>query len=263
LILRSRKRATKAQLKHIRELLRDKSARDKNSLFVVEGLKILSDTLKKGIVPESVLISTNMSDKVDMLEFLPPIIFDVSEREYESLSDLRTPEGVLAVFDKNKLPLYPGPNDITTGVSVLCDGIQDPGNLGTIIRSSAAFGVNCLMSIGDAVDRTNPKVVRASSGAIFDIPVEGISIEDLLEIKNSGCRIFVSEVEGKGTIAINAVRKDPGCLLVFGAEGKGVSEKIRGLADEMFNIPITDAVESLNVSSAVAIALYEIQGVGK
>ncbi len=255
-------KATKAQLKQVRELLREKRSRDESGLFVGEGFKIIGDMLDKGHIPEFVLISADFADDENNRSFLVELekravpFYGVGSSEFEKISSLRHSQGILAVARK---PVFSaaevGQKD--KQLIVLCDGIQDPGNLGAMIRTSCAFGADLLMLSGESADVYNPKVVRASSGIILDIPVVTCVMEDLDRLKNKGYRLLVSSVPGDESAELAKMKDLPDRLIVaFGSEGKGVSGDIMDRADAGFHISISDNVESLNVAAAAAVTLY-------
>lgn len=259
------KKAGRSLLKKIHVLLREKEARDEQSLFIAEGLKVVRDMATKGFTPETIIISGTFSSNADNKDLLFELndratsVLEVSDQDFEKLSILRHPQGILAVAKK---PLIPStvPDYGSNALLVLCDGIQDPGNLGTIIRSSAALGADSVLLTGDNADIYNPRVVRASSGAILDIPVRECSIEDIDKLKSSGYRLLSSNAGENNAINISELKNNNGrVILAFGSEGRGVSEKIQLLSDALFNIPVPGSVESLNVTAAAAISLYVIR----
>ncbi|MEA3489154.1 MAG: RNA methyltransferase [Candidatus Omnitrophota bacterium] len=255
-------KASKAKLREIRILLRNKKVRDEEGLFVAEGYKIVNDLLSKGQKVTSVYISSRMIAAPSTREFqkltenkkVP--VFRIPGPEFDKLSSLRNSQGILAVV-KRKEQLFMVPPAGDEALLVLCDGIQDPGNLGTIIRTSAAFGADALLLYGETADIYNPKAVRASSGAVLDIPVHGCDIRELERLKKEGFRVLAGQVPGEQTEDIQkmSIKKEP-VILAFGSEGRGVSREVLARADGFFCISIREKIESLNVTAAAAIALY-------
>jgi len=254
---------SKSKLKTIRELARDKQVRDESGLFVAEGLKIVREMIDKGYDPELIVVSANFvrdDENEDLLADLSGRsfpLFVASKTDYERISSLRHSEGIMAVAKKPDLSSVEPVNE-GNSIIVLCDGVQDPGNMGTMIRTSAAFGADMLLLTGESVDPFNPKVVRASSGMILDIPVRECDGNELDRIREEkGYYLFASQSAGRGSADIETIKDIPARLIVaFGSEGKGISGEILDRADKSFHIPISDQVESLNVTAAVAIALY-------
>lgn len=257
------KKATKAQISKIKELLRDKKRRDEEDSFVAEGCKITLDILTRARKIEFILVSSGFLEKCDESRR----ILDLAERSgtpvlaadndtFDKISSLRTSQGVLAVTKK---PIHPGISTVRArnAFGVLCDGVQDPGNLGSIIRAAAAFGADMVILTGDTADVYNPKVVRASSGAVTDIPVYRCDMKTLDRLKKDGFTLLAaSPLKEKGE-DIRTIKKAPYPLLVaFGSEGKGISPEIETRADGFFHIPIRNNVESLNVTAAASVSLY-------
>ncbi|MFH1305900.1 MAG: RNA methyltransferase [Candidatus Omnitrophota bacterium] len=256
-------KATKERLKRIRDLMRDGRMRDAEGLFVIEGSKIVRDVISSGHAVDLVVLSSDFAARKENGEFLREIsgrkipVFTASDAEFEKLSSLRQHQGILATVAKPERFSRPPERGKKT-ISVLCDGIQDPGNLGAMIRTAAAFGARVVMLSGETADVFSPKVVRASSGTVLDVPVRTCDTEELKElIKKEGYRLLISCPPGRNSRDIREFKNATGHLvLVFGSEGKGVSSEISRMADVFFHIPLSENVESLNVNAAAAIALY-------
>jgi len=255
-------RASKTQLKEIRELLRNKKKRDEAGLFVVEGSKIISDISGKGGSIRSIVVSDNFTEKngqfIEGMEGKNIEVFSAGNKDLEKACSLRNPEGVLAVVDKPKLDkgLY---DFFGEGTMLLLDNVQDPGNVGTIIRLAAAFQVLAVILYGECADEFNPKTVRASSGAIMSVPTYKVNDSDIDRLKKSGMKLLAAcPSEEKDKKITRLLSENIPKIIAFGSEGKGVSDKISKKADDILYIPIADEVESLNVASAAAITLYEI-----
>jgi TrmH family RNA methyltransferase len=140
---------------------------------------------------------------------------------------------------------------------ILCDGIQDPGNLGAMIRTSAAFDVDAVILTGESVDAYNPKVVRASSGSILDIPVYSCGEDEVDTCKGNGYYLLASSAIKRDRRKVSEIKELPArSIIVFGSEGKGISPGICAKVDEYFHIPVSARVESLNVTTAAAISLH-------
>ena len=258
------RKATKKQIKNIKDLMRDREARDRSGLFTAEGLKIIRDILARDIRVEAVFMSPASRDKKDnrlivehlVRENIP--VYRIDRAEYRKVSALKNPEGILALLRKPVIDKK-GILECEKGTIVLCDGIQDPGNLGGILRNSAAFGVIAVLLTGDSVDVYNPKVVRSSSGLILDMPVIKVAYHEIDLFKKKGYKLMASHAgplpDGDAGFFEKVSEKT---VVVFGNEGNGISDEVLSRADKMFHIPITDKVESLNVNSAVAITLYQL-----
>jgi len=253
-------KATAAQLKEIRELIRDKKSRDESGLFVAEGFKALSDIAEKRCEIKYILsvdeeMKNNLSLRDKNTQF-----FTTTVSSFEKLSNLKNPDGILAVLKKRDLSI----EDIFTPRKhcsiTVCDGLQDPANLGSIIRSAAAFGSDFLLITGSSVDIYNPKVVRSASGTLFDIAVMHASYADIARLKADGYKVYAGKSHGANSTVLSDIKLSPKMIIVLGSEGQGISNEMAELTDIWFHIPISDKVESLNVNAAAAIALYETIG---
>lgn len=184
----------------------------------------------------------------------------VSQKQIGRLTDTVHPQGVLAVIripthDADRLVSASGPGSVL----VALDGISDPGNIGTIVRTCAWFGVNGILLDDRSVEIANPKVLRATMGAIFHVPVaEKVDLPLMIpRMKNLGFRIVVTSAAGEG----DDVRISPEgrILIVFGSEAHGASPAVMEAADEKLGIPRYGSGESLNVSVAAGIVLHRVR----
>ncbi|MDD5634910.1 MAG: RNA methyltransferase [Candidatus Omnitrophica bacterium] len=259
------KLAEKRMIKEIKDLLNDKKVRDEKNRFVAEGLKLVSDLISKEKRIAIVIVSKSFYRDPERKQLIDGWMdkgidtAEMADKEFDSLSSLENSQGILAVVEK---PEWEDIEDLSSksGVFVLLDGVQDPGNVGTMIRTSVAFGVKGIFLTGAAVDIYNPKVVRGASGTILDIPIYKCGFDKVKRLKDNGFTIHVSALPGEkpGSCSIQNMQKDnEGCIiLVFGSEARGVSDEIDKLADSFFYIPMRRHAESLNVSAAFAISLY-------
>ena len=177
----------------------------------------------------------------------------VTNKLFKTVSEVKTPQGVLAVVGKESKDAEISYNE---DIIVALDDVQDPGNLGTILRTVDSIGLKQILVSKGTADPYNPKVIRSTMGAIFRIKV--IECEDLektlKEIKKNKFKIVVSSLQAKTSIYdINYNKK----VIVIGNEANGVEEKIQNLADEKIKIPMLGKTESLNASVATGIILYE------
>ena len=251
---------SKTTIKKIRELLREKKARDESGSFIAEGFKIVSDVFTKGHDPVEVVWSAAFSESgkggklIAALEDRSVPVYRIGDPDFDALSSLQAAQGILAVIKKPR-PAKPeklGASDLF----VVCDGIQDPGNMGSIIRTSAAFGVKAVLLINGCADVYNPKVVRASSGTIMDMPAHECAVKELDRLKKEGCVVLTAQAGGDAEHIEKLTLEKRPRVIVFGSEGGGISREASDKADTSFMIPISGKVESLNVNAAAAIVLY-------
>ena len=220
--------------------LKMKKYRDIEHLFIVESEHLVTEALKKGIVKE--IITTEEK------EYEVPT-YNVSTEIMKRISTLITPSKVMAVCE------YLMPDDIKGNI-LLLDHIQDPGNLGTIIRSAVAFNFSTIIVSEDTVDFYNDKVIRSSEGMIFNI---NLVKDDLLSIipvlKEKGYKIYGTDVKkGKNIKTID----NKECAIIIGSEGKGISIEVKELCDDFIYINMSKTCESLNAAVASSIIMYEV-----
>ena len=220
--------------------LKMKKYRDIEHLFIVESEHLVSEALKKGIVKE--IITTEEK------EYEVPT-YNVSTEIMKRISTLITPNKVMAVCE------YLMPDDIKGNI-LLLDHIQDPGNLGTIIRSAVAFNFSTIIVSENTVDFYNDKVIRSSEGMIFNI---NLVKDDLLSIipvlKEKGYKIYGTDVKkGKNIKTIDNKQ----CAIIIGSEGKGMSIEVKELCDDFIYINMSKTCESLNAAVASSIIMYEV-----
>ena len=173
---------------------------------------------------------------------------------FSKLSDLDTPQGILAVV---RQPTWDEENVLRqpTVLGIYGEHLQDPTNVGTIIRTAAALNASALWLTPESADAYHPKVVRASSGVLLALPI--FAAEDVSGLVRQGCQIFAAEVTGDGTVPINEIHQVPRKLvLAVGNESRGLSAQVRRQATTRFTIPLSRDVESLNVAATVAIATF-------
>ena len=226
--------------------LKDRKYRKKTKTFIIEGLHSVLEAYKSGKVIELIL------EKDEVLPFDVPCVY-VTREIINKISSLDTPSNVMALCKMDDEKEEYG-NKI-----LLLDNIQDPGNLGTIIRSSAAFGIDLIVLSHDTVDMYNPKVIRATQGMIFHVPIIVRDLKSFItELKKQEIPIYGTRVE-YGEDVINLKEKDKKRFaLIMGNEGSGVNRDLLEECDKTLFIDMDEKVESLNVAVATSILLYEL-----
>lgn len=249
---------SKAKLKLLSSF-RQKKFREKESLFVIEGEKILLECLASDWKIVEVFFSEDVSSKNEkLLEELRKKQLPVTialPKDFEKFSTDKTSSQIAAIVEKKILDeaeLLTLPKKRF----LILENISDPGNFGTIIRSADWFGVNGIINDETTVELTNPKVVKGSMGSIFHLPVvENVELFTFCEkLKASECRIYSTSTSGKSLDQIDFPKNS---AVIFGNESSGVSNKLNKIADEVITIPKLGKAESLNVSIATSIILYE------
>ncbi|MBR3161820.1 MAG: RNA methyltransferase [Bacilli bacterium] len=231
---------------HIKELmkLKDKKYRDEKSLFLVDTKHLVMEAYKAGLLKELIL----HKDEIYPLDI---DITYVTNDILRKISQTSTPSKIMGLVEKKE-------EESIIGEKVLIlDNIQDPGNLGTIIRSAVAFNIDTIILSNDTVDLYNPKVVRASQGMIFHINIIRRNIHRIIpELKTEGYKIVGTKVTNGHDVKEASIYSH--FALIIGNEGHGISKEIEELCDEYLYIKMNEKCESLNASIAASIIMYEI-----
>ncbi|MCL2597408.1 MAG: RNA methyltransferase [Paludibacter sp.] len=230
--------------------LRIKKFRDSEGLFVAQGVKLICNLISGGM--DCVyLFSTNKNYIFENKE-----VIEITENELKKISDQKTPQGALAVF---KIPKYEiNYKNIKNELSLALDDVQDPGNVGTIIRLAEWFGIsNIYCSLGCA-DIFAPKTVQATMGALARVKIHRVNLYDFLSVNSKSTTIYGTFLNGKNIYQAQLSKTG---IIVMGNEGKGISETIKPLITDKITIPSFQKnhqdPESLNVAIAAAIACSE------
>lgn len=238
--------------------LKSKKGREKEQRFLIEGTKLIAEAIKGNYHIDDIIIEED-SEQLEVVqkllkdnEFNPPITM-VSKQVVNKLTDTETPQGVFAVLKKKEISLN---NILRKQFLLLLDGIQDPGNLGTIIRSADASGVEAIILGKGTVDLYNSKVVRSAMGSIFHLTIIEAELDDLIPmLQQQQFRIFGSSPYADDSyFDIDLTGKS---AILIGNEAKGLAKARMETVDQMVNIPIKGGAESLNVAVATALLLYE------
>lgn len=243
------------KVRQVRALQSRKRVRQREGLFVFEGTRLVEETVRSGIPPAYVLYTEPAERDERGGELLESFreasvpCYGVSEPVMAACSDTETPQGILAVIS---IPDLPRPEPLT--FALILDRVRDPGNLGTILRTALAAGVEQVLLTPGTVDATNPKVVRAAMGAHLRLPVVAIRWQAIAEAV-AGCDAWLAAPGGE-TIYTAADWTRPVALIV-GGEASGAGEQARALASGQVTIPMASGVESLNTAVAAAVILFE------
>lgn len=249
-----------SKIKYVRFLNR-KKGRDLANAFMVEGIKFVNEAIRENSHIELLVFCKSAFDKKEIGELysysmntgIEAIICE--DRVFDSISNTIHAQGVLAVVKKKAHINYIG----TGKFVVMCDRIQDPGNLGTIIRTADAFGPAAVILNGGCVDAYNSKTVRATAGAIFRVPVvyENSDVGIINKLRSFGYKIISTVVDSE--YFFDDVEKSEKICVVIGNEGRGVSLEIQNNSDMNITIKMTGNAESLNASIAAGICIYEMR----
>ena len=244
-------------VKHIKKL-KDKKYRDENNEYIIEGVKLIEEAVKENAKIKKVIICEDTTRTYEiptniMLGIAKYECVYVTDKIFSFITQVTNPQGIMAIVEKTSKEEE---IDYTQDLIVMLDDIQDPGNLGTILRTIDSIGLKQIIVSKETADAFNPKVVRSTMGAIFRIKI--IESENLIEtiknIKKHHFKLVVTSLQTDNTIYdINYNKK----IIVIGNEGNGVSKEIQDIADEKIKIPMLGKTESLNASVATGIVLYE------
>ncbi len=238
--------------------LKEKKYRDLNGQFIVEGIKMVAEAIEEKADIDTIVIcedcvNDGTIDKKLLYEIAKYKCVYVKKNVFDFMSDVTNPQGILAVINKNQ-----SKNSIRydEDIIVILDGIQDPGNLGTILRTIDSAGLKQVVISNETADCYNPKVVRSTMGGIFRVNV--VRCDDLLdkinEVKKNGYKVVVTSLGAKESIYTIDYNKK---AIVIGNEANGVSKEVMDLADEKVIIPMLGKTESLNAGVATGIIIYE------
>lgn len=234
------------RLKLARALLTQSKTRRQEGRFVLEGARLVGDVLAQGYKPDFVLHKP---------EVTPPSGVEAHAIDadlFDRLSDTQHSQGILAVFSLPSLPLPPN-----ASLLIALDALQDPGNLGTILRTAAAAGVDGALLLEGTADPFNPKVVRAGMGAHFRLPILSMNWKTLANTFQSGWQVICADAHAAQPYT--AAVWDSPTILIIGSEAHGLSDQARAHAHDGVFIPMAAEVESLNSASAAAVLLFEIR----
>lgn len=246
-----------AQVKKIKKIKNSARFRREQRMFVVEGWKMLGEAIRHGLVREIFISENAVPEWKKRAYSLDCPVMTVSSPLFQELSDTVTPQGVLALTE---MPVYElhemaAPRDAAL---LILENIQDPGNLGTMMRTLEGAGMSGIVLGKGCVDILNPKVVRATMGSLFRVPffLSDQLAADVKELKSKGFTMYAAHLAGKQHYMGIGGRGKTGILI--GNEANGLSEEISGLADCLVKIPMEGELESLNAAVSAALLMYEL-----
>ena len=244
-------------IKHIRKL-KDKKYRDESNEYVVEGVKLVEEAVKENAKIKQIIVCEDTTRTYEipthiMLEIAKYECISVSDKIFNIITQVTNPQGIMAIIEKNA---QNAKIDYTQDIIVVLDDVQDPGNLGTILRTVDSIGLNQIIVSKGTADAFNSKVVRSTMGAIFRIKI--IEVENLAqaikEMRKHHFKLMVTSLQTKNSIYdIDFYKK----IIVIGNEANGVTKEIQDMADEKAKIPMLGRTESLNASVAAGVVMYE------
>ena len=246
------------KVKLVRGLLASKKEREENGSFIIEGVRLAEEAIRAGLRPTFILFSSQLSTRGhDLLKKLADQkceIEEISPELMDRISDTQTSQGILMVLPS--LKILPG---ISNTFVLALDMVRDPGNMGTLLRSAAALGVEAVLLTPESADAYSPKVLRAAMGAHFKLTISTMTPDEILKYCKTFSKptldILLADSE-KGKVCWAEDLTRPMCV-VIGGEATGAGIGLRKIVDESVRIPMLDTTESYNAAVAGSILMYE------
>lgn len=255
-----------SKIKLVRSLMGRAKERREAGMFVVEGVRLVEEAVKGDWRLETVLFDETLSERgkslVSSLKSISIEVEEISADLMKSISETETPQGILAILQFST-PLISTPLDFV----LIPDQIRDPGNLGTLLRSAAATGVQAVLIPPETTDAFAPKVLRAGMGAHFRVPIREMGWEEIGQVcklanganqqmsKSANLQMYLADMNGKSCWETDLHQP---LALIVGGEAEGASEEARKLANEQISIPMAGNVESLNAGVAGSVLMFEV-----
>ena len=245
---------TNARVKQLRAAFQG-HARLSGGMVAIEGDHLLEEALRSGMVLKTVFVS----ERREVRKIVPRgvEVLRLTEDLFGSVVETQSPQGVAALMVPPVFVL----DDVIGKVSPLilvAVGLQDPGNLGTLVRSAEAFAATGVLTTPGTVSAWNQKALRASVGSVFRVPVVGVTASEIEELKRRGVKLIASVgADGAGVVAAQEMDFMTGCAVMIGNEGAGLAAEWMEMSDARVTIPCPGEVESLNAAVAGSLLLYE------
>lgn len=238
--------------------LKEKKHRNESRLFLVEGFRLMEEALKSGRKIEKIFYLPEKEE--DFKRYIQPNlkgsdVYTVPETVLKELSATVHPQGIVGIVQMDEPPILKSSETYTNPLYLYLDGLQDPGNLGTIIRSAHAAGAGGILLGRNTVDPYSDKVLRGSMGSIFYLPIFSDGEAMLHDFQKEGYRLAVTSLEATKSIYEEDLTRK--LILVIGNEGSGVSKEVQDKAEVLLKIPMPGGAESLNAAVAASVILFE------
>lgn len=245
-----------AQVKKILQLQKKSKMRNEEHVFIVEGIRMFQEVPKECV--KKIYISESLYNKKKQELRLEDFSVEIlSDAIFEHVSDTKTPQGILCILEQRKYHLSKL-LDIENPHFIVLDQLQDPGNLGTILRTAEGAGVDAVFMSRDCVDIYNPKTIRSTMGSIYRVPF--VYVEDVIELlecfRERNIRSYAAHLDGKNTY--DQENYEQGAAILIGNEGNGLRKEVADCADCWIRIPMQGKVESLNAAIAASILMFEV-----
>lgn len=248
-----------SKLKAAAKLLQSKKTRTAQGEFLTEGYRLCMDAVHSGRKPLRVFVTEQMLERENCDEILRHCeeVYLISEPLAQKLSDTQTPQGIFCVF-----PILDNHSRLATikrNRVVVLSSLQDPGNIGTIIRTSEAFGVDLIVMSSDCPDLYAPKTLRATMGGVFRMPilVTDCLKEEILSMRRQGINVYAAALKEE-SVPITQLSFNQPTAIVIGNEGNGLTDEMIEVCTAPMIIPMAGKAESLNAAAAATVAVWEM-----
>lgn len=242
-------------LKQVRKL-KEKKHRDKNNMFIVEGIRFVEEAIKSFFQVKYIFVSEEIVENERVNNILNSLdlqvkVYCVGNELLKTLCSTENPQGIIAIVENKELIL-----EDKQGFLIFVDKVQDPGNMGTIIRTAHAAGALGIILRKGTVDIFNEKTLRSTMGSIFHVPIiYNKDIDYISDLKNKGYKLISSYLQTDKSFYDLSLKGN--IVLVVGNEGNGISNEIIEISDELVKLPMPGDAESLNVAVCAGIMMYE------
>ena len=244
-------------VKNIKKL-KEKKYRDLENAYIIEGIKLVKEAIYENAKIRQIIMCENYADnkeidKETLYEISKYNLIYVTEKVFNTITDVKTPQGIIAIVEKNNSTCE---INYSEEIIIALDDVQDPGNLGTIIRTADSANLKQIILSKNSADPYNPKVVRSTMGGIFRVNIiEADNLEETLkQTQKNGFKVMVTVLDTQKSIFDANYNKK---VIVIGNEANGISKSIQNIADEKVKIPMLGKTESLNASVAAGVMIYE------
>lgn len=251
--------ASNSQVKHVVNLLNKAKYRKENRLFVVEGIKMVLEAPQNLVDKIYVSEEFTLSHKSGLngIKWDSPKVEVVSDNVFKQMADTKTPQGIMATVKMKESSM----NDIIgsdNAFVMVCEDIQDPGNMGTILRTGEGAGITGIILSKNTVDIYNPKTIRSTMGSVYRVPfLYTENLHDAIrQMKLLGIKVYAAHLNGNNSYAKEDYSGK--CAFLIGNEGNGLRDDTTALSDCLIRIPMEGSVESLNAAVSSAILMYEV-----
>lgn len=252
---------TNKQVKYVNALIRKAKTRREEDLFVAEGLRMCMEIPKDRI--RTLYVSESFQKNPECAALVKGVrhVETVTDEVFKALSDTQTPQGILALVKQYHYTIDQvagtGGDGAAPALLMILERLQDPGNLGTIIRAGEGAGVTGILMDQDTADIYNPKVIRSTMGSVLRVPF--VYVDDLKgaleQLKDKNIHLYAAHLKGRSAYDKEDYTGDTGFLI--GNEGNGLSDEIAAMADTYIRIPMAGQVESLNAAVAASVLMFE------